>query len=84
MQIAANSQGLPYAIFPITPFNECYYHPTLRMRKLRLSEAMRPARDRPGVQVCLDQSWSSQLPGSERSGGAGPGRVETRGRVRAQ
>lgn len=41
-------QGLPYAIFTITLFYEGHYHPTSRMRKLRLTEVIWPAHDRTG------------------------------------
>lgn len=70
--------GLPYAICPITPLKEFHFRPTLRMRKLRLSETTRLATDLTkaedgGFQVCLNQSLSFQSP---RSGGSvGPGKT---------
>lgn len=76
-------QGLLYAIFPITLFYEGHYHPTSRMRKLRLTEVIRPAHDRTGPSLSGPE-LDIPKPRSDSSGGARPGRMETPGRVGTQ
>lgn len=88
--VSGAGRGPPCGTFSTTPFNERHYHPTSRMRKLRRREATRPARDRTGVQACLDQSgaagararrWKSRQRGcpargrARRGGGGGGGRL---------
>ena len=70
--VSGAGQGPPCGTFSTTPFNERHYHPTSRMRKLRRREATRPARDRTGVQVCLDQS-GSYPPGARTPAAGGQG-----------
>ena len=80
---SAVPQGLPYAICPISPLKEFYFRPTLRMRKLRLSETTRPATDLTkaegrGVPGLSEPELELPTPRSGGSGGTRAKQVETR------
>lgn len=74
--VSGVTQGLPYAICPITPLKEFHSRPTLRMRKLRLSDTTRPASDRTGAGEEGGPGLSGpelELPTPRSGGGGGPG-----------